>query len=412
MKVALSAYACGPGEGSERGAGWEWARAAAQRHDVWLFTDVHWVDPVRAAVAAEPGLRLTVVPVPVPEIVNWRGEFSRGERMRYAAWQAFLRRTVRETHAKVRFDVAHHVTYASDWMPAGVAALRDVPFIWGPVGGTSPLPLQFWRWLGPRQLGVEIARGLITGGGRVVFGERLSHRATTMLAANHDVAARFRHAHPIVEPNIALHLDRLPAHPADPADATGQDSSAAGSGSGQVAHGAAKRVRRAVYAGRFLGWKGVRLAVAALGRPEARDWVLDLYGNGPDEPAIRAACDYFGVTSRVRFRGLRPREEVLAAFASCDALLFPSMHDSAGWVVAEAMALGCPVVCLDIGGPAMLVGGDGRRGVRVSPRGDVPGGLAAALRDLPGRTEPDTRFDARRLPDLLDELYSKAVGAG
>ena len=38
MRVLVSAFACDPTEGSEPGAGWAWARAAAVEHDVWLMT--------------------------------------------------------------------------------------------------------------------------------------------------------------------------------------------------------------------------------------------------------------------------------------------------------------------------------------------------------------------------------------
>jgi len=46
---------------------------------------------------------------------------------------------------------------------------------------------------------------------------------------------------------------------------------------------------------------------------------------------------------------------LLAAYQTFDLLLFPSMHDSSGNVVLEAMASGLPVVCLDLGGPAQIV---------------------------------------------------------
>jgi glycosyltransferase involved in cell wall biosynthesis len=421
VKVAIGAFACGPGGGSEPGAGWEWTRAAALRHDVWVFTDPSWIEPIRAAVRAEPELRLTAVEVPAPAWANYPGDFARGERMRYVAWQYFLRRAVRAKHAEIGFDITHHITYAADWMPSGVV-LPGVPFVWGPVGGTAPLPSQFREQLGDKQFAVEVARGVITAAGRVACGELLSRRASVMLAANEDVARRFRRAHPRIEPNIALHLDELPlATPvpdrgAQPA-ATAARPAVAGAqvaGSEMTGTDGAKSPRRAVFAGRLLAWKGVRLAVAALARPHADGWTLDIYGSGPDEDQIRAACEQFGVADRVTLHGQRPRDEVLKALATCDALLFPSMHDSAGWIVAETLALGRPVICLDIGGPAMQVGevsrfGLGPRGIRVRPYGDVAGALARALRDCPGPLEPDRRFDVERLPNLLDELYVKAA---
>ena len=38
-----------------------------------------------------------------------------------------------------------------------------------------------------------------------------------------------------------------------------------------------------------------------------------------------------------------------------DLLLFPSLHDSGGHVVLEALAHGLPVVCFDLGGPGSIV---------------------------------------------------------
>jgi glycosyltransferase involved in cell wall biosynthesis len=45
--------------------------------------------------------------------------------------------------------------------------------------------------------------------------------------------------------------------------------------------------------------------------------------------------------------------------------LFPSLHDSSGNVVLEALSSGLPVVCLDAGGPAVLV--DPSCGFKVRP---------------------------------------------
>jgi glycosyltransferase involved in cell wall biosynthesis len=58
---------------------------------------------------------------------------------------------------------------------------------------------------------------------------------------------------------------------------------------------------------------------------------------------------------------------LMNAYASFDALLFPSLHDSSGNVVLESMANGLPVVCLDLGGPAQMV--DDQCGIVVGTRG-------------------------------------------
>ena len=45
----------------------------------------------------------------------------------------------------------------------------------------------------------------------------------------------------------------------------------------------------------------------------------------------------------------------LELLSDCDVLVHSSLHDSGGWVFAEAMAAGRPVICLDLGGPALQV---------------------------------------------------------
>lgn len=46
--------------------------------------------------------------------------------------------------------------------------------------------------------------------------------------------------------------------------------------------------------------------------------------------------------------GLVPEKDLVAAYQSADALLFPSRIEGFGFPVLEAMAAGCPVVCTDV----------------------------------------------------------------
>ena len=57
----------------------------------------------------------------------------------------------------------------------------------------------------------------------------------------------------------------------------------------------------------------------------------------------------------VEFAGQLPREQLLGSLQSYTALVFPSLHDSGGFVVLEALQRGVPVVCLDLGGPGVMV---------------------------------------------------------
>ncbi|MFN0091591.1 MAG: glycosyltransferase [Acidimicrobiales bacterium] len=395
--MLIGAFSCNPGEGSEEGAGWSWSAAAAVHHEVWLATQARY-EPVIEKALARTGLAGRLHPVYLPEVISrFEGRPPlEHQRLRYAAWQRSLVHHARRLHDEIGFDVIHHLTWSGDWFPCGLSRVagrgpHDPAFVWGPVGGASRPQWRIAGLVGARAFAEEATRAVVTGAGRAAFGARHARRADLVIAQNHDVAARFnRYGWKLmIEPNIGVDLDEIVAAKAAAPDSSG----------GPVA----------VFAGRLLIWKGVALAVAALARPEAARWRLHIYGSGPQETALRRQARELGLEDRVTFFGRRPRPEVLAAVGAADVFVFPSMHDSAGWVVAEAMAAGAPVLCLDEAGPRTLVGH--ADGVRVPARGDVVGALAAGF-DQAARCRPNAmRWSFDRLPAIVDAAYARAVFA-
>jgi glycosyltransferase involved in cell wall biosynthesis len=386
--VVVSAYACGPSDESEAGAGWAFAAAAARDHEVWLITQPRFREEITAALEKDPDLADHLRPVYValsglalrlkkrPRDVFWY----------YPLWQRRAGQIARSLHERVRFDVAHHVTFAVDWQLCGLNSLRDVPLVWGPVGGASYLPWRLARWIGWRGVLGEIGRNVVTRSARRLFGDPVARRAAVVVAQNAEVAKRFHYARRVVvEPNASL----------DPPAATRR-------GRG----GAAKQ---AILVGRLIPWKGVRLAISALAEPSCSDWTLAIYGSGKQRASLETLAEDLGISDRVSFLGQRPRAEVLAAYAEADAMIFPSMHDSAGWAVGEASAVGCPVVCLDVGGPPLLAGPNGHV---VATRGPIVANLARALVQAgaqPG--EPYPRWEITRLPELVGDWYADAASS-
>jgi glycosyltransferase involved in cell wall biosynthesis len=386
-KVLLSAYACRPKGGSEPGAGWAWAKAAARDHDVWLLTRGKFAHEIAEELAIRPIPSLTVVPLELPKWILRLRRRPSDVYWYYPLWQRLARSTARRLHAEHSFDVIHHLTFAVDWMSAGVVEESSAKVIWGPVGGSTTVPLSMAHWLGPRGVVGELVRRAYTGFRRRATGRKLAQRADLMVAQNNDVAEVFRpYAREIaVQPNVAI--SRFTASgPYEPFGGPG--------------------VKTALFVGRLIPWKGVLLGISALARPEAAHWELRIIGDGPDWRRAERLADQLGVRDRVEFTGQLPREDVLAAMFRADALLAPALREAAGWAVTEALASGCPVVCINRGGPAVIVGPG--EGAAVPWQGDVVGELAKALASLPGRITPVDRWGPDRLPTILADWYAPA----
>lgn len=383
MRVLIGAYAFAPISEPEAAAGWGFATAAAQRHEVWVVTRQRFEPQVTRALAADPDLaaRMHVTYIDYPEpLLKLKQAMPGSVYWYYPMWQRLLGNTARRLHAQHQFDVAHHVSWANDWMPCGLTQLDEVPLVWGPVGGASRTPA--WRlrtWLGARGLLTEWVRDTAVASLRRAWGDPVARRAALVVAQNGEVATRFAGSGQVVTEANAI-VEAAPTQPnlEDPPTA--------------------------VFVGRLIPWKGPLLALDALAHPAAAGWRMDFYGDGPLRARLKEQAARLGVSDRVRFRGHRPRGEVLHAVATADAMLFPSMHDQAGWVAAEASAAGTPVVCLPLGGPPLLAGENAHV---ASLEGDAARNLAERM-VYAQRGLPSARWSAARLPDLLDSWYAKA----
>jgi len=127
---------------------------------------------------------------------------------------------------------------------------------------------------------------------------------------------------------------------------------------------------------------------------------LALVGDGPARERLEA---HFAGT-RTRFIGYLRGERLASAFASADALLFPSKTETLGLVLLEAMAAGCPVVAARAGGIVDIVT-DGENGSLFDPAD--PNGLTRATHRLLDSTELRERM--RRNARLEAERWSWAA---
>lgn len=163
---------------------------------------------------------------------------------------------------------------------------------------------------------------------------------------------------------------------------------------------------RFVHNGRLVTHKGVDLAIRAVAR--AKQAVeLDIIGRGPCEAQLKQLAAQLGVSDRVQFPGWvedhSKLPEVLRAYRG---YVFPSLAEANGIVVQEAMLLGLPVICLNWGGPALLVTPE--CGVLIDPAGEeqVVSAIADAMDRLAIDGELAERMSAAGRRRAMSEGYA------
>ncbi|HEX5464804.1 MAG TPA: glycosyltransferase family 4 protein [Burkholderiales bacterium] len=367
LTILLSAYACEPGKGSEPGIGWYWAvNLAAMGHSVWVLTRANNCAVIETALASETRKNLHFVYYDLPLWMRWWKRRRHGVQLYYLFWQWGAYRVARKLCTQMRFDVIHHITFGVFRHPSFLAFL-GVPFVFGPVGGGEAAPLSL--------------RSTFHWRGRIA--DRLRDFANWTVYINPLMRAVFRNT-AVTLCKTAETLQKIP--PPYRSRCMIQLELATESTAGAVVH----RLRpagsglRVLYVGRLVYWKGLHLglmAFAQLLRSEQHA-TLTVIGAGRDERWLRTLARDLGVEDAVTWRGRLDHLAVISAYSDHDVLLFPSLHDSSGNVVLEALRAGIPVVCIDTGGPGAIVDRSCGLKIPVGHVHDVVSGLCWALQRL------------------------------
>jgi glycosyltransferase involved in cell wall biosynthesis len=340
LRILISAYACEPGKGSEPGVGWNWVQQLGRYHEVWVITRANNQEPIEKALAMKPLPNVHWVYFDLPRWARFWKKRRRGVHLYYYLWQIGAYFVARKLRRRIGFNLVHHVTFVNYWMPSFMALL-PVPFVWGPVGGGESAPRAFRRCFGLRGRLYEGMRDLVRSLAQLdPFVRLMARRATMGLATTSQTEKRLR----------ALGCRKVLVF------------SEAGVPAEEIAQLGILTVRqsnpfRLVSVGGLLHLKGFEFGLRAFAQfksrfPATEYWII---GDGPERKRLEKLAHNLGIADKVRFWGTIPRAEVLEKLADCDVLVHPSLHDSGGWVCLEAMAAGRPVICLDLGGPALQV---------------------------------------------------------
>lgn len=405
MKILLSAYSCLPGGGSEPGIGWNWADSIiACGYEVVVLTRTTGRAPIEHHLQTQPQPSLRFIYHDLPRALSFLYWLPLGNYAYYVLWQHSAANLAVRMHRQERFECVQHVTWGSFRVPSFMGRL-GIPFIFGPVGGAEDTPPRLRKGLGFR--------------GRLWDAMRRFTIAMTLPAMKSTYAA----ATGIVTTTQET-LNAIPAtyrHKAWSCQAVGIDTSRVFPQKGVTVERHSNRLEL-LFVGRLLAWKGVHLVLKALSLLDANDdrVHLTVIGDGSDGKRLRRMATRLKLDGRVTWMGWMPREEVIGLYSNFDLFTFPSLHDSGGMAVLEAMALGLPVLCLDLGGPALAVNDCCGHAIPAADRDEraVIGAIALFLREVLGEPEALARL-ARGARDQaaaltwranVEAVYEKALG--
>jgi len=390
--IVLAAYQCAPGQGSVSQIGWEWYHRMARRRPVLLVTHVRDREhiepsPERPANAdilyintewfAGPLFRLARKLSPRSE----HGVFLIASLDFFLFDWLALRALRRRLRGGPRPSLVHMVTPVTLAAPSALHRL-GLPLVRGPLNCGLQSPKGFDRQLRDESPWVirlrELPRLL---DGLIGATRNASLLLTATRATRLDVPRRHRaKTRMMLENGIAL--EHFPAAPWPPAPGPAQPL-------------------RVLFVGRMIALKGVDMLLEAVAKLKHRSIAvaLTLVGDGPAREDWERLTRSLELDDAVRFTGALVREDVQRAMRDCHVFCLPSVRESGGAVLLEAMTTARPVIALDHGGPAELVDDAVGRAIPLqNPEqvvGDLERTLAEVAADPKAWAERGTRGRAR-----------------
>lgn len=135
---------------------------------------------------------------------------------------------------------------------------------------------------------------------------------------------------------------------------------------------------------------------------ELENVTLEVIGDGELRGPLERRARELGLSARVRFSGEQPKGVVAQRMREADLFVLPSLSETFGVVLIEAMASGLPSVATRVGGVPEVVCPDA--GILVAP-GD-PAALAAGVREALERA-----FDPQAMAAAAEQRFGREAFA-
>lgn len=375
-RVLLIAEAANPEWTSVPLVGWSHVRAIAE------VTDAHIVTQIRNREAIErfgwkEGREFTALDTEAlaKPVYRLSSLLSGGKGKGWTTLTAFnalsyyyfehkLWHRFKEALKRGDFDLVHRVTPLSPVIPSRLAKKcrrLGIPFVLGPLNGGVPWPKGFDRERRREREWLSYVRWIY----KILPGYRATRRnASAIIMGSRDTLKQLPavyHDKVIYVPENAIDPERFSLHADRPAELP----------------------LKLAYLGRLVPYKCPDLAVrASADLIRSGRAVLDVYGDGPEMPKLRAIIKELDIEQGVNLHGWIEHHRLQEQLVKSDLLVFPSVREFGGGCVLEAMALGLVPIIVDYAGPAELVTDRTGFKIPIGTREEILSGVRRTLQDI------------------------------
>lgn len=338
MKILYIAFACNPYIGSEAQCGWSWPANMRKYAEVSVVTRKENQTDIERYMNEKDIHNIKVFYHDIPDCINLYYKYGKMYMAYYLLWQKTLYKFVKKLHDKYHFDYIHHVTLG-DFRSISSVWKLDSKFIFGPVGGAQLTP-EALKVYAKTDYKTERKRSLINSIVTVMpnYKNALNH-TYLVLAANLETKETIKKR--MKNPERCILLTENGVNQTQIRDLSEKTEN--------------KRIVL-LWSGRMVNRKGISFLIDVLAKVKTdKDFVLKLVGDGPEKEKWEVQSRKLKLEDKIEFVGKVPYTEMQRLYSNSDIFVFPSLRETTGTVLFEAMVNGLPVVTFNQNGAALLI---------------------------------------------------------
>lgn len=340
MNILYIAYSCSPYKGSEDKIGWGIPIESAKTNRVFVITKEEHRQTIDEYLKQYSIKDVQFYYVDIPP---WYKKFYKGFLYsgRLNVWHRRALPLAKEICKQKRIDVIHQITPIEFRSIGDYGTIPNVKFVSGPLGGGEVLPTGLKPYAKAHMM-VEKVRSAVNWIYLIRF--KLSGKlkfCDHILFANHETKDFMS----IVSPKMSRY-DVMTEIAIDGADLAMEP----------ILSSDADNSCRFLVAGRLIYRKGHELLLDALKQiPPGLDYTCRIVGGGPELERLKKKCADSILEKHVVFTGKIPYSQMAKEYKNADVFIMPSLRETTGSVLLEAMAKGLPVITINKFGGATLV---------------------------------------------------------
>ena len=350
MNILLSAYACEPFKGSEPAVGWNWALSLSkQGHKVYVVTRKNNQNNINRYFRNKPK-KIEFIYYDLPKLFiklfSRQGKSNPFQFLYCFLWQIGIYFAVKPYIKKIKFHYIHHVTFVSLRYPSFLCYFK-IPFLLGPVAGGDQVPIILRKKFLFKNKLFEYFRDIVNYLIKFSPMHILMYKNCKKIFFNSAqtkklIPKKFHYKSKKIL-GISLEESRISKRP--------------------------QKLNKNIsicYIGRIEQLKGIDILLDTffLINSKIKNIKFNIVGSGSHDLHLKKKIKMLKLNKKVKWYKYMERKKIFKFYEKNTFLIFPSLRDSGGLVLLEAMSKGTVIAGLNIGGPGEII--DSSTGIKVN----------------------------------------------